>query len=220
LDDFVAVKLRWLMHRYPHLRSENQTFRLLDYGCGTAPLLRLIAEADLRIALVGCDVSTAMLDQATTRWPADIPLPTFCRQDGAKTPLPDGSIDLAVINAVLHHVLPSDRPDVYAELHRVLVPGGRLVVFEHNPLNPVTRYVVAHTLIDQNAILLWPNEVRAAVQRAQFEDIRTRYLMFMPPRFAMLASVDYHLGRLPFGAQYVVTASAGDRLSVLSPPNK
>jgi hypothetical protein len=79
-------------------------------------------------------------------------------------------------------------------------------VFEHNPLNPVTRYVVAHTPIDRYAILLRANEVTGALNRMDFAEVRTNYLMFLPPRLQSMAGVEHSLRWLPLGAQYAVTA--------------
>jgi SAM-dependent methyltransferase len=128
-------------------------------------------------------------------------------QDGSLTPLTTGSVDLVIISAVLHHVAPEDRLGVYAELQRVLRPGGRLVVFEHNPLNPVTRYVVSHTPIDQNAILLRAREVSQALRSLEFNEPQTNYLMFVPPRLGALAGIERVLHWLPLGAQYAVAAT-------------
>lgn len=204
-DDFVMIKLRWLLRQFPELRQADIAFRVLDYGCGTGTLLRLMAEAGLRARLMGCDVSSQMLNEAVIRWPSNLRHPALCVQTGAKTELLPESIDLVVISAVLHHVPPDERAAVYGEIHRVLKPGGRVVVFEHNPLNPVTRYVVAHTPIDRYAILLRANEVCAAL-RQRFTDIHTRYLMFLPPRLQSLAGIENTLRWLPLGAQYAVTA--------------
>jgi len=44
----------------------------------------------------------------------------------------DGSFDLAVMALVIHHV--DDRVALLRELHRVLRPGGRLVVSTHHPM--------------------------------------------------------------------------------------
>jgi glycosyltransferase involved in cell wall biosynthesis len=84
----------------------------------------------------------------------------------------------------------------------------RLVVFEHNPWNPVTRYVVAHTPIDHDAVLLPPAEVTSFLRAGGWRDIRTSHLMFLPPRLGPVATAaERLLSWLPLGGQYAVTAS-------------
>jgi len=205
-DAYLEVKLRWLLHTYRHLRSADETYRLLDYGCGAADMLRLMTESGLRFNKSGCDISAGMLQEAEERWPSGLPRPSLHLQDGAKTQLPSDSFDMVLITAVLHHVPVEERFDVYAEIRRLLRPGGHVVVFEHNPINPVTRYVVAHTPIDQNAILLRAREVIAALRQADFGDPETSYLMFLPPRLKLLWPLELGLGWLPLGAQYAVAA--------------
>ena len=114
--------------------------------------------------------------------------------------------DIVTISAVLHHVPVEERHAVYRELGRVLKPGGRIYVFEHNPRNPLVRYVIARTPIDENAILLDAREVRYGLLDTARYDLDTDYLMFMPPGIAFLQGVDRTLAWLPLGAQYVVTA--------------
>jgi SAM-dependent methyltransferase len=120
-----------------------------------------------------------MLEEAARRWPADIRPPTLLQSDGLRTPLQPGSVGLVIISVALHHVNQTERPNVYGELHRLLRHDGRLVVFEHNPLNPMTRYVVAHTPIDRNAVLLRAGEVCSALRQGRFTDVRTNYLTFL-----------------------------------------
>jgi SAM-dependent methyltransferase len=207
-DQFLQVKLDWLLRRMPKLTTADASVRLLDYGCGTAALLRLMARQGLRPAFAGCDISVGMLEEAARTWPAEAgPAPELAQQDGARTPFAEGRFDLVVISAVLHHVPVAERPAVYAEIHRVLRPGGRIVVFEHNPLNPVTRYVVARTPIDANAILLRATEVEAGLAAAGFAPPETSYLMFAPPRVPLAGRLECLLGWLPLGAQYATTAA-------------
>jgi len=209
-DDFVAIKLRWLLGRFPHLRFQNSSFRVLDYGCGTGTLLRLMALEGLQASLLGSDIASGMLGQVARHWPEEMPLPELYQQDGAQTFIAPGSVDLIIVSSVLHHVEPADRPAVYAELHRLLRPRGDLVAFEHNPFNPVTRYVVANTPIDRNAILLRSGKLRAGLSQMRFTDLRTSYLMFFPPRLRVLAPFENAIGWLPLGGQYAVTARRGD----------
>jgi SAM-dependent methyltransferase len=207
-DQFIAVKARWLLRREPTLREA--TLSLLDYGCGAGDLMRVLADLGARAHFTGCDVSAGMLAEAAGRWPARHGArPALVAQQGPLMPFADAQFDIATVSAVLHHVPVAERPAVYRELARVLKPGGRLYVFEHNPRNPLVRYVVARTPIDENAILLDAREVRRGLRRSAHYDLDTEYLMFMPPGLAALRGVDRALAWLPLGAQYVVAAVKG-----------
>jgi len=204
-DSFIAVKARWLLRREPGLCAGGVS--LLDYGCGAGDLMRVLAGLGGRASFTGCDVSTGMLAEAAARWPATLgPAPALAPQAGARTPFADRQFDVATISAVLHHVPVPERPAVYAELGRVLRPGGRLYVFEHNPRNPLVRHVIARTPIDENAILLDAREVRHGLLDAARYELETDYLMFMPPGIGWLRGIDRALAWLPLGAQYAVAA--------------
>lgn len=204
-DQFIAVKARWLLRHEKGLRAGG--LGLLDYGCGAGDLMRVLAELGARASFTGCDVSTGMLAEAGRRWLQRLgPTPEMVVQDGARTPFADGQFDIVTISAVLHHVPVAERPAVYAELGRVLKPGGRLYVFEHNPRNRLVRFVIARTPIDENAILLDVREVQDGLLGTSRYELETDYLMFMPPGIAWLRGVDRALAWLPLGAQYVVAA--------------
>lgn len=212
-EQYVALKLRWLLRRYPSLRTAKPPMRVLDYGCGTATLLRLMVETGVTASLAGCDISEGMLAEAERRWPEHLrhAAPELRTQQGARSPFADGTFDFVVISAVLHHVPPQERPQVYAELRRIARPAGRIIVFEHNPLNPVTRYVVARTPIDRDAVLLRALETERGLAAAGMTDVRTRYIMFAPPRLRALEPLEEVFGWLPLGAQYVTTATVGQQ---------
>ena len=209
-DQFIAVKVRWLLRQEKGLRdgdSKGGSLRLLDYGCGAGDLMRVLAELGARGSFTGCDVSAGMLAEADKRWPRRLgPPPALAPQDGAHTRFADGQFDVVTISAVLHHVPVVERPAVYAELGRVLKPGGRLYVFEHNPRNWLVRRVIARTPIDENAILLDAREVQDGLLGSGRYELEIDYLMFAPPGIAWLRFVDRALAWLPLGAQYVVTA--------------
>jgi SAM-dependent methyltransferase len=204
-DQFIAVKARWLLRHERELKSGG--LALLDYGCGAGDLMRVLAGMGARAAFTGCDVSRGMLAEVGKRWPSGFgAAPATAPQDGARTPFAAGTFDVVTISAVLHHVPVAERAAVYGELGRVLKPGGRIYVFEHNPRNPLVRYVIARTPIDENAILLDSREVQEGLLGAARYELETDYLMFMPPGLAFLGPIDRALAWLPLGAQYAVAA--------------
>lgn len=204
-DQFIVVKARWLLRREPQMLKGGLS--VLDYGCGVGSLMRVLAQLGVKASFTGCDISTGMLEQVVKRWPATLGAPpVLAAQQGARTPFEDRRFDVVTISAVLHHVPLEERAAVYAELGRVLKPGGRLYVFEHNPRNPLVRHVIARTPIDRNAILLDASEVRHGLLDSARYELDTDYLMFMPPGLAFLRGVDRLLTWLPMGAQYAVAA--------------
>ena len=101
--------------------------RMLDIGTGTGQMLELLAP---RISNgLGVDASRAMLALARARLAK--PGLTHCivrLADMYRLPLADGSIDLVVLQMVLHYA--EDPAAALAEAARVLRPGGRLVVVD------------------------------------------------------------------------------------------
>ncbi len=99
-----------------------------DLGCGTGELLALIAP-HVRKA-IGVDRERAMLATARERLHAhahvELHIGTLER-----LPLPDQSIDLALLALVLHHL--PEPAAALAEAARVLTPGGRLIVADMQP---------------------------------------------------------------------------------------
>jgi hypothetical protein len=56
----------------------------------------------------------------------------------------------------------------------VLRPGGSFVIFEHNKLNPLIRWIVARIPLDRNAVLLTGWRAQKLVRKAGFRDIDCR----------------------------------------------
>jgi ubiquinone/menaquinone biosynthesis C-methylase UbiE/DNA-binding transcriptional ArsR family regulator len=101
------------------------TWTVGDLGCGTGALLTELAPFLARV--IGVDASEEMLASARERAAA---LPNVALHQGTleALPLPDASLDAAVLMLVLHHV-PAP-VEALAEAHRVLKPGGRLLIVD------------------------------------------------------------------------------------------
>jgi ArsR family transcriptional regulator len=104
------------------------TWTVGDLGCGTGALaLRLAPFAQ---QVIGIDASREMLAAARAR-AHDARHVTFKRGELEALPLADATLDLAVLALVLHHV--GEPVAALAEVRRVLVPGGRLLLVDMQP---------------------------------------------------------------------------------------
>jgi SAM-dependent methyltransferase len=108
---------------------------VLDYGCGNGDFSKILAE---RGALVyGIDISPNLVDlarAATAGMGLNGRSPQFFVGDAHHTPFESGMFDYVLGNGALHHL---DLDKAYAEIARVLKPGGKAVFQEpmfHHPL--------------------------------------------------------------------------------------
>ena len=166
----------------------------LDVGCGPGLFDRHLGSS---FELHGVDVSPAMVERARETNPEA----SYRVYDGRRLPYDDRELDVTFAVCVLHHVDPPDRPDLVAEMARVTRPGGLVLVFEHNPLNPLTRRVVRDCAFDDGVELLGRRELERLYRGAGLELLGTEYLLFFPWR---ADTIERRLTRLPLGAQYVV----------------
>lgn len=172
---------------------------VLDYGCGIGSLTERLAERYAEVH--GFDVSTASLSQARLR----VPTATFHSDPES---LVEGRFGVIVLANVLHHVPPAERHALVGSLTRRLQPGrGKLVVFEHNPYNPLTRMAVSRCEFDDDAILLPPREIRTLFLSAGLTSIHQRFIVFFPRFLGAFRPLEPHLAWLPLGAQQMVYAT-------------
>ena len=165
---------------------------LLDYGCGVGNLSHKLAERFAHVE--GYDPSPESLAVAQRQ------SPRLSFHHDPST-LEDGKFSTAVLSGVLHHVPPHERKSVMSTVLQKLAPGGKVVIFEHNPWNPVTRRAVAECEFDDDAILLWPGELRGLLRGVGYADVRLEYIVFFPRPLALLRPLEPRLSWLFMGAQ-------------------
>lgn len=99
----------------------------LDVGCGNGRHAELLAARADRI--VGVDLSRGLLAEARDRAAERGFAVDLVHGDAGRLPVRDGTVDLAVYVATLHHLRPRQRRVASLdELARVLAPDGRALV--------------------------------------------------------------------------------------------
>ena len=95
-------------------------------------------------------------------------------------PFDDNEIDVVYSMSTMHHV-PKDKWQLFLnETYRILKKDGKLIIIDHNPLNPVIQWIVRTNAMDKNAKMLWPLTLRKMLIKSKFHKIKSEYLYFLP----------------------------------------
>jgi SAM-dependent methyltransferase len=183
--------------------TAGETIRsIVDFGAGVGASVPFFRRYFPAAELTCLDVSADSLARARACHGADAA--NFVAYGGYRLPLADGCTDLAFAACVFHHIPQGRHAAALAELRRILKPGGQLVVFEHNPLNPLTAHAVNNCPFDENAILIPAHRMRERMAEAGFRELERDFCVFFPAFLSRLRPLERHLGWLPLGAQYLV----------------
>lgn len=199
-----AHAVQWILSQ-----SGDEEFSYLDFGCGNGRMLKCLLESNElrplldagRLRLYGFDTSKDSLREARTLLKSS---PVTLGSRWSEFPR-EVRFDLVVSCHVFHHIPPKDRPNTARALHQRLKPGGRLVIWEQNPLNPFTRLLVKTCPFDRDARLLRAATTRNLFSQNSFRLLETAYINLLPPQWLInsrLAAIEKRLLFFPVGTQY------------------
>ena len=148
VNDDVRTHRREVLSQFRHAPR-----RAYDVGCGGAGTLGIMRGLYPDAELVGGDLSARRLTDGhriSERMGWNI---TFRQEDARQVAEQDNSFD-AVISYALHHEMPNEvTRNILKEMHRILEPGGEIVICDIPPFRVVSPL---------NAVLLdWETEYRA-----------------------------------------------------------
>jgi SAM-dependent methyltransferase len=152
--------------------------QVLDVGCGTGALAGRLTAAGFDVT--GVDPSQGMLRVMA----GSAPTVRGVRATGTRLPFAEARFDLAITVAALHHVAdPADVRATLVEMVRVLRPGGRIVVWDHNPRNPYWKRLMARVPQDDGSERLVPEDEITGGLRAGGADLLGSWQLGLVPDF-------------------------------------
>jgi len=132
VESFAGVANPWTMGRL----ALGERVLDLGSGAGTDSLIaaQMVGEQG---HVIGIDMTAQMLAKArAAASEAGAGNVEFVEAEAEQLPFADASFDVVISNGVIDLI--PDKDAVYAELHRVLVPGGRLQIADVTIQNPVS----------------------------------------------------------------------------------
>lgn len=196
---FADGRIRWLKRRLQELG--HPAGAVMDFGCGTGTSTGRLLGLPGATRLVGTEVSARSLKVARREHPDP-----RARFELLGDYQPAGDLDLAFCNGVFHHIPLGERAGALKYVFDSLRPGGVFALFENNPWNPGTRWIMSRIPFDRDAITLSPPETRRRLISAGFEVQHTDFLFFFPRPLAWFRGLEPALSSLPLGAQYLMMA--------------
>ena len=171
------------------IKKELEGKKILDFGCGVGNSALFISKNVVNFKYFGIDVSEKSIEKAAKNAIRDC---TFYHYD------------VVFVSCVFHHIEPTKHTDVLKEIYRVLAAGGKIIVFEHNPFNPLTQKVVHDCPFDVGVKLISAFKMKKNIRLAGFLHGKIRYTLFFPRKsvFLKLLGCEKYLWWCLLGAQY------------------
>lgn len=157
--------------------------RILDVGCGYGfRTLGIMREGARRITGIDLDrdrifaAKNYALETGGDR-------ATFLVTDSENMGFKDRSFDLVVADEMIHHV--RDLTAVFSEMHRVIRPGGVIVVSDHNRLSLPSEMMRCFYFGKNKEKVFSAVQIHGLLKNAGFREISYRHIIFTLP-FARL----------------------------------
>lgn len=141
---------------------------VLDVGGGIGGPARLVASRNgASVTVLDLTPAFCQAGEALTTWARLADRVSFVCGSALDMPFADGAFDLAWTQHAAMNI--ADKPRLYAEIHRVLRPGGRFALFDvmAGPNQPIY-FPVPWASDESSSFLLTPDEVRSLVTAAGF----------------------------------------------------
>ncbi|MEJ5299410.1 MAG: class I SAM-dependent methyltransferase [Thermodesulforhabdaceae bacterium] len=180
--------------------GKNLRLNILEYGCGTGRNLQYFNMMFPESNIFGFDISRNSLEIAKSRNDKAI----FLWSEDELLKYYNNYFDLVFVAGVYHHIPPAMRNYVTSVIKHITQRHGIVMVFEHNPYNPITRHMVNTCEFDDDAILLSKGELINLFEILGFYFLKAGYTLFFPPRLKKVSFIEKFIHWIPLGGQYYV----------------
>ena len=170
--------------------------KILDFGCGDGAMTNEVKKLFPNSTIYGVDPSSESIEIAKKEYPE---IPFYV----SRTTVPffeNNLFDVIYCAGVFHHIPYKEHADYIRELSRIVRPGGLLVLFELNPLNPGTQFIFIGHPMEVNAKMLFPWYTKKITSHFTYKE--TIFYCFFPHFLRFLRPLEKWLTKLPLGGLY------------------
>lgn len=151
--------------------------KCLEVACGTGHTTRLLARHFDKVT--ACDLTPEMMSR--NRSSEQVANVDYLQANAFELPFPDNSVDVLISTRFLHLFGWQDQARLFREFHRVLVPGGRILI-DFDNIVPRWLYVIPHFIYNllrykraaPFSIYNFSGRTLAALEQAGFANLRSQ----------------------------------------------
>ena len=183
-------------------KLSNAPDSILEFGCGTGRNSVFMKKEFPESQIYGCDVSEKSIEIARK-------INSTVQYDMVMSPgellqVYKKPFDCIFISNVFHHIPFNEHQIWFHALYQILSNDGVIFIFEHNPYNPITKYIFHNSEIDRGAIMLKPSYCYNLFRNTNIKKIKLKYTLFFLWRNVFFETIERMLFWLPLGAQYYI----------------
>lgn len=174
-------------------RAKHNPRNILDFGSGVGTMIPYIKKRFKKSKIYAFDESKNSLTLLKKNYPF-----VRCLKKV------DGKIkfDLIFLSGVIHHIDKNIRNKILKKIYLSLKKSGKLIIFEHNPYNPLTNIVVKNCEFDQDAQLIKKSELIRICENVKLKIVDSAYIFFFPTSLKKFRGLEKYLEWFFLGAQY------------------
>jgi len=203
---FIELKAK-LLNQFIDVSITNKkddSINILDFGCGLGDFCQFLQSENRRI--FGLDISFEMINYAQNN--NHFAGVFFFQANGDNIPFGNNMFDVVFASCVFHHINKRHYKRIISEMKRVCKKNGIVVIFEHNPNNLFTQFVVRTTPIDRNAKLLNRNLLIEILKKYEFLINDKGFFLFGPKMIdSFIVNRFPKILKTPLGGQYYISAT-------------
>lgn len=181
---------------------------IMNFGCGTGKSEKYIRKYFPNSSIHSADVSEESLKLAAER-NQNIKEITFHHFNDVTQFNPGVEFDIIFVANVFHHIPEELHATTLKQLRKLLKTTGKLFIFEHNPLNPLTRNAFATCEFDHGCKMIPSGKLKKLAREAGFAKPTINFTLFFPGFLKKLTFLEPYLSFFPLGAQYYLTSVKG-----------
>lgn len=124
----VSMKEKFIKNELIYFSKLNNNQTILDFGCGTGTLIKMILDKIPELNIIGLDIDQNILNIASQK--LKLYNPQLIKYNGTNIPFSDNYFDKVLTSLAIHHIYTENKILIFSEISRVIKKGGKIYILD------------------------------------------------------------------------------------------